>query len=63
MKKEEIIELLKVLQCPISQGELTYNEEKHMLYSPGAKVFFPIEDGIPVLLESASIKEDEIFNK
>ncbi len=58
MKKEAIIELIKVLQCPISGGELTYLKEKNMFYSASAKVFFPIEDGIPVLLESASIKAE-----
>lgn len=58
MKKEEIIELLKILQCPISGGELTYVQEKNMFYSASAKVFFPIQDCIPVLLESASIKEE-----
>lgn len=58
MKKEEIIELLKVLQCPISKGELSYEQEKHMLYSKEANVFFPIENGIPILLESASIKAE-----
>ncbi len=57
MKKEEIIELLKVLQCPISGGDLTYIEEKNMFYSAKARVFYPIEDGIPMLLESSSIKE------
>jgi uncharacterized protein YbaR (Trm112 family) len=57
MQQSEILELVKILQCPISGGELTYNKEKNMFYSPAAKVFFPIENGIPMLLKTSSIAE------
>ncbi|MDR2007642.1 MAG: Trm112 family protein [Alphaproteobacteria bacterium] len=57
MQKDEILELLKIAQCPISGGELVYNAEKHMLYSPKAKVFFPIDNGIPMLLRSSAVAE------
>ncbi|MDR0483885.1 MAG: Trm112 family protein [Alphaproteobacteria bacterium] len=57
MQKKELIKLTEILQCPISGGELTYDEKKNMFYSPKAKVFFPIENGIPMLLKSSSIAE------
>lgn len=60
MKKEEITELLKILQCPISGGNLSYNEDKKMFYSASAKVFYPVKNGIPIILESAAIKEDTL---
>lgn len=50
MNKINLQELLKFLQCPISGGKLEYSQEKNMLFSPLAKVFFPIINGVPILL-------------
>ncbi|MGB9873617.1 MAG: Trm112 family protein [Hydrogenobacter sp.] len=47
-------ELLKILACPKCKGDLIYNTEKQVLICEKCKVFYPIEDGIPVLLIDAS---------
>ncbi len=58
MEHKNISELLEILQCPISGGNLLYNKEKNMFYSKDAKVFFPIIEGIPVLLIDSAIAEE-----
>ncbi len=42
-------ELLSILACPICKGDLEYIQEKDVLVCPNCKVFYPIEDGIPLL--------------
>lgn len=42
-------EFLSILACPICKNSLEYNEEKNVLICPNCKVFFPIEDNIPLL--------------
>jgi uncharacterized protein YbaR (Trm112 family) len=42
--------LLEVLVCPVTRGKLTYDREKQELVSKGAKLAFPIRDGVPILL-------------
>jgi uncharacterized protein YbaR (Trm112 family) len=42
--------LLEVLVCPVSRGKLTYDREKQELVSKGAKLAFPIRDGVPIML-------------
>lgn len=58
MSKINLQELLEFLQCPISGGNLEYNQEKDMLFSPLAKVFFPIINGVPILLVEEALKID-----
>lgn len=43
---------VKLVCCPISGGELSYDEKRNVLVSKSAKLEFPIVDGIPLLLES-----------
>ena len=42
--------LLEVLVCPVTRGRLTYDRERNELVSAGAKLAFPIRDGVPILL-------------
>ncbi|MCF8209240.1 MAG: Trm112 family protein [Rhodoferax sp.] len=44
--------LLELLVCPVTKGALEYNHEKQELTSRGARLAYPIRDGIPILLES-----------
>ncbi|MGX1692012.1 Trm112 family protein [Brevundimonas naejangsanensis] len=42
--------LLEVLVCPVTRGRLTYDRERDELVSAGAKLAFPIRDGVPIML-------------
>ena len=42
--------LLEVLVCPITRGRLDYDREANELISRGAKLAFPIRDGVPIML-------------
>ena len=43
-------ELLEILVCPESKGELVYFESEGFLFCPGSKLKYRIEDDIPVML-------------
>ena len=52
--------LLEVIACPKCKGELVYIEEKEILVCENCKVYYPIEEDIPVLLiEEAKPLENE----
>ena len=42
--------LLEVLVCPVTRGRLTLDRERNELVSAGAKLAFPIRDGVPIML-------------
>lgn len=42
--------LLEVLVCPVTRGRLTWNRETNELISKGAKLAYPIRDGVPIML-------------
>ena len=42
--------LLEVLVCPVTRGRLTYDRQRQELVSAGAKLAFPIRDGVPIML-------------
>ncbi len=42
--------LLEVLVCPITRGRLDYDREANELISRGAKLAFPIREGVPIML-------------
>lgn len=44
-------ELLDILVCPITKGEVHYDEKKGGIVSPKAGVVFPVKNGIPIMLE------------
>lgn len=51
--------LLEVLVCPVTRGKLTYDREAGELISKGAKLAYPIRDGVPIMLaeEARSIED------
>ncbi|SFU50117.1 hypothetical protein SAMN05216350_102218 [Polaromonas sp. YR568] len=44
--------LLELLVCPVTKGPLDYDREKQELVSRGARLAYPVRDGLPVLLET-----------
>ncbi len=51
--------LLEVLVCPVTHGVLEYDREAGELISRGARLAYPIRDGVPVMLpEEARTLED-----
>ncbi len=44
-------ELLDILVCPITKGEVYYDEKKQGIVSPKAGVIFPVVNGVPIMLE------------
>jgi uncharacterized protein YbaR (Trm112 family) len=53
--------LLEVLVCPVTKGPLDYNREKGELVSRGARLAYPIRDGVPIMLpeEARELGEGE----
>lgn len=50
--------LLDLLVCPLSRAPLTYDEKNNRLISHQAKLFYPVRDGIPVLLPEEAMPLD-----
>ena len=42
--------LLEVLVCPVTRGRLTWDRATNELVSKGAKLAYPIRDGVPIML-------------
>ena len=42
--------LLEVLVCPVTRGPLTWDRTQNELVSKGAKLAYPIRDGVPIML-------------
>jgi uncharacterized protein YbaR (Trm112 family) len=42
--------LLEILVCPQTKGPLVYDREKGELLSKGARLAYPIRDGVPIML-------------
>jgi uncharacterized protein YbaR (Trm112 family) len=42
--------LLEILVCPVTRGPLEYDREKGELVSKGARLAYPIRDGVPIML-------------
>ncbi len=42
--------LLELLVCPLTKERLDYDASRQELISPGAKLAYPIRDGIPIML-------------
>lgn len=51
--------LLQMLVCPITKGNLIYDQVANELVSKSAGLAYPIVDGIPVMLEEEARKLDE----
>ncbi len=50
--------LLEVLVCPVTRGRLTYDRAAQELVSKGARLAFPIRDGVPIMLPEEARKLD-----
>ena len=50
--------LLEVLVCPVTRGRLTYDRERQELVSNGAKLAFPLRDGVPIMLAEEARRLD-----
>jgi uncharacterized protein YbaR (Trm112 family) len=50
--------LLEMLVCPVTRGPLTYDRAAGELISKGAKLAFPIRDGVPIMLAEDARKLD-----
>ena len=42
--------LLEILVCPVTHGPLVYDRAAGELISNGAKLAYPIRDGVPIML-------------
>lgn len=42
--------LLEILVCPVTKGPLEYDRARGDLISKGAKLAYPIRDGVPIML-------------
>ena len=53
--------LLEFLVCPITKETLIYKRESDELISRGARLAYPIRDGIPIMLpeEARALDDDE----
>jgi len=53
--------LLEVLVCPVTHGPLELDRAKGELISRGAKLAYPIRDGVPIMLpeEARELAEGE----
>ena len=52
--------LLEILVCPVTRGPLEYDRAKGELVSRGAKLAYPIRDGVPIMLpeEARELQDD-----
>jgi uncharacterized protein YbaR (Trm112 family) len=51
--------LLDILVCPICKGRLQMSADKKGLICRADQLVFPIDDGIPIMLESQAIPLDQ----
>jgi uncharacterized protein YbaR (Trm112 family) len=42
--------LLEILVCPVTHGPLDYDRERAELISRGARLAYPVRDGVPIML-------------
>ncbi|MGZ6016881.1 MAG: Trm112 family protein [Phenylobacterium sp.] len=42
--------LLEILVCPVTRGPLVYDRERGELISEGARLAYPIREGVPIML-------------
>ncbi|MCG9696939.1 Trm112 family protein [Shewanella sp. Isolate11] len=53
--------LLEIVACPVCKGKLEYQKEKQQLICKVDRLAYPIDEGIPVLLENkASPLEEQV---
>lgn len=54
--------MLGILVCPVTKGSLIYDKKNKELISKSAKLAYPIQDDIPVMLEDEAreLTEEEL---
>ena len=54
--------LLEMLACPLTKSPLSWDAEAQELVSRGARLAYPVRDGVPILLpsEARTLREDEL---
>ena len=52
--------LMEIIVCPICKGKLEYQKEEQRLICKFDRVAYPIDEGIPVLLEDKAIPLSEL---
>ena len=50
--------LLEILVCPVTRGPLTYDRERAELVSQGARLAYPIREGVPIMLPEEARRLD-----
>jgi uncharacterized protein YbaR (Trm112 family) len=55
--------LLEILVCPQTKGPLVYDREKAELLSKGARLAYPIREGVPIMLpeEARELSDAELL--
>lgn len=53
-------DLLEILACPKCKGDLVYDQEKNVLICNNCKVFYPIEEDIPILIIDSARPLEEL---
>ena len=53
-------DLLEILACQKCKGDLVYDQEKNVLICNNSKVFYPIEEDIPILLIDSARPLEEL---
>lgn len=53
--------LLQLLVCPVSKKPLEWDAARNELVSKGARLAYPVRDGVPIMLptEARPLSEDE----
>nr|WP_210319669.1 MULTISPECIES: Trm112 family protein [Rhizobium/Agrobacterium group] len=51
--------MLDLLVCPLTKGTLSLDRERNELISEGARLAYPIRDGIPIMLVSEARKIED----
>ena len=46
--------LLSLLVCPVSLSGLVYDKDRAELISLRSRLAFPVQDGVPIMLEAAA---------
>lgn len=51
--------LLDLLVCPLTKGRLSHDRSRNELISDGARLAYPIRDGVPIMLVSEARKIED----
>ncbi|WP_173933872.1 Trm112 family protein [Chelativorans sp. Marseille-P2723] len=64
-RREHLVDpkLLELLVCPITKGPLRWDPANNELISPGARLAYPVRDGVPIMLpsEARPLESEEDF--